>query len=133
MRSARHFAALVAVLLAAPAGALAQETTPTTTEPLGDYTQTTPTETLETTETTETQTETTPTPDDSGVADDSTGGGGNAGEEPSSGAAPEPAPAPTAAEQPSTLAYTGFDAVAVVVLGLALMGGAVVLQRRRRA
>jgi hypothetical protein len=146
VRSARHLAAVLAVLLAAPAAALGQDPTPTTTEPLGDYTQTTPTQTIQT-ETTPASTQTTPTEtttDDSGVAEDTSSGGGggttgsgsgspSAAPTPAPSAAPQPSTATATTAQPSRLAFTGFEAWAVFAVGLSLMGGAVVLQRRRRA
>lgn len=86
-------------------------TTPTLPEttPTSDYTSTVPTLTQETTpeETTETQ-----------VTDPVTTSGTT--------------PAPRTTETPKRLAFTGYDPMLVGGLGVALMLGAVVLQRRRR-
>jgi LPXTG-motif cell wall-anchored protein len=111
----RPLALVIAALVAFPAAAVAQDPAQTDTTPLGDYTQTTPTSTVQT-EPAEEEPEQEP-----------------AAQEESGGPAPAPAPAPSApAPQPQALAYTGFEALAVGILGVALLGGAVALQRRRR-
>jgi hypothetical protein len=112
-------ALLLAGMLLAAGVASAQDTT---TEPLGDYTTTTPTVT----------TPTTPTEEDSP-------GSEVGGEEESSGAAPS-GEAPSVASQPagsapSSLAFTGADPLLLIVLGLGLAGGttALLVRERRRS
>jgi hypothetical protein len=114
-------ALLLAGMLLAAGVASAQDTT---TEPLGDYTTTTPTVT--------TPPVTTPTEEDSP-------GSEVGGEEESSGAAPS-GEAPNVASQPagsapSSLAFTGADPLLLIVLGLGLAGGttALLVRERRRS
>lgn len=121
--STTHIRRLIAVAIVAfalPVGlstvAVAQETTQTDTTTLGDYSQTLPEETVA---------------DPASEVEDETesGGGGSAPAQTSAGGS-APAQAATA---PRQLAFTGFEAWIVGFAGIALMGTAVIMQRRRRA
>ncbi|MEA2304540.1 MAG: hypothetical protein QOH43_1820 [Solirubrobacteraceae bacterium] len=120
----------------------------TTTTPLGDYTQTVPTSTTPTTPTTTTPgdytqtvpTTTTPaatptTPSSSTPSADNSSGTtpqSQAAPETAAGASPNVAAAPTGTT-PDQLAFTGFDPLPLLVVGLLLVGtGAFVQFRRRR-
>jgi hypothetical protein len=105
-------ALMIAGLLLAAGIASAQSTTPTTTQPLSDYTSTTPTVTTPKTQTTA------PQPAVQGTS--------------GSGVTPSVAAQP-AGTAPSTLAFTGADPLLLIVLGLGLAGGtAALLVRDRR-
>ena len=107
MRVRSILAVLVAGMLLAAGVASAQDTT---TEPLSDYTTTTPTVT---------------TPTETPAA----GVGGE--EESSNGNAPAVASQP-AGSAPSSLAFTGADPLLLIGLGLGVAGGATVLLVRDR-
>jgi len=122
-------ASIVVASLTLSVAAFAQDTT--TTDPVSPYTPTSTTPTVEpTVDTLPETTETNPPPPPTSTVKPTV----------TSDAVPPPptaAPAPTAttAAQPNTppkrLAFTGYDPLIVGFAGLALMLGAVALQRRR--
>jgi hypothetical protein len=103
-------ALLLAGMLLAAGVASAQETT---TEPLGDYTTTTPTVT---------------TPAESPGSDVGGDEGSGGGDVPAVGSQP-------AGNAPSSLAFTGADPLLLIALGLGLAGGttALLVRERRRS
>jgi LPXTG-motif cell wall-anchored protein len=120
LRISYVLALMVAGVLAAAGIASAQSTT---TEPLSDYTSTTPTVTTPKTTTTQaTQTE-----------QSAPAGAGEVGAEQQTEAVAPAVAAQPAGNAPAQLAFTGAEPILLIALGLALAGGtAFLLVRERR-
>lgn len=116
----------------------------TTTTPLGDYTQTVPTSTTPTTTTPGDYTQTVPTttvpaatpttPSSSTPSADNSAGTtpqSQAAPETAAGTSPNVAAAPTGTT-PDQLAFTGFDPLPLLIVGLLLVGAGAFVQFRRR-
>lgn len=112
----------------------------TTTTPLGDYTSTVPTSTTpgdytqtvpQATAPTQTQTQTTPSQQPG--QDNSSGTTPQSGVAPdtAAGTSPNVAAAPTGST-PKALAFTGFNPLPLLVVGLLLVGAGAFVQLRRR-
>ncbi len=124
-------ASIAVASLTLSVAAFAQDTT--TTDPVNPYTSTTPT-VEPTVDTLPETTETTPPPPPTSTAEPApTSTSDTAPAPPTATAAP--APTATTAAKPNTppkrLAFTGYDPLIIGFVGLALMLGAVALQRRR--
>jgi LPXTG-motif cell wall-anchored protein len=111
----------------------------TTTQPLGDYTSTVPTSTTPGDYTSTVPTATTPAPapvqtetaPSSGTSTPTTPPKAEAAPQTAKGTSPNVAAAPTGTT-PKALAFTGFDPLPLLAVGLLLVGAGAFVQLRRR-